>query len=757
MKMFINQSKGKGSLLSIATMVTMLSATAIAQEVPAKNNEPEGTKRVEEVVVIGRSLSTPAVPSPLPVQVLSGEALVHRRQGGLGETLAGFPGIHLDNFGGGASRPVIRGQTVPRIEILSDGANLFDASSVSPDHAITTDPLLLDGIEILRGPAATRYGGNALNGAINLIDSKVPKALPADNLTGAMEVRYGTGDEEKTTVGRVTAGIGQFAVHAEGSSRSSEDYEVPSAYGSDKLRDSFADNSSASFGASWITPKGYIGAAYTRQESEYGLPGHSHINGVCHTHGADLHCAAHDEFDDPFGSSDDHTAFIDLHSERVDVRGEYSDLIPGFEAIRLRGSYTDYVHDEIDGPALFSRYTNEVWDGRIELTHEPLLGFTGTFGAQYTEGTFTGININDLHDEGTGYGFVEGSDFLSENIGVFLSERRAFGPLEIELAARKDWLRRRTVAPEFNIPPAYQATIERLERVRNLPPGGYAQSQRENLETNLFPPVRLNPLSASIGATWNLGNGYSAALSLAHTERVPNVRELYAYGNNLATNSYEVGLSQTSRASSAFPEPRTDVLETSESVNLTFRKTGGPIEFEIGLFHQDIDDYLFARLIETEIETGIPHNYLVYTAADASFTGVDGQISYRFTPQSQLTVFGDYVGSSLKSEDDKLPRIPPGRLGARYDFTSGPVSADVEYYHTFEQDEVASYETPTDGYDMLNVTLSYRFNLGGAKDVELYVRGTNLLNELAFAHTSFVKDQSPLRGRNIALGTRYQF
>src|SRR3546814_12904614 len=121
---------------------------------------------------------------PLPVQVLSGGDLAHRRQGGLGETLAGWPGVHLDNFGGGASRPVIRGQTVPRIEILSDGANLFDVSSVSPDHAITTDPLLLDEIEIMRGPVATRFGGSAGNGAINLINSKVPKAMQMGRETG---------------------------------------------------------------------------------------------------------------------------------------------------------------------------------------------------------------------------------------------------------------------------------------------------------------------------------------------------------------------------------------------------------------------------------------------------------------------------------------------------------------------------------------------------------------------------------------------
>src|SRR3546814_2166150 len=124
------------------------------------------------------------------------------------------------------------------------------------DHAITPDPLLLYEIEILRLPLATRFGGSAGNGAINLIDSKVPKALPVGGLSGATEVRFVTGDEEKTLVGRVTAGIGPFAVHAEGSRRRSDDYDVPGAFGSDTLRDSFADSASYSFGASWITSKG---------------------------------------------------------------------------------------------------------------------------------------------------------------------------------------------------------------------------------------------------------------------------------------------------------------------------------------------------------------------------------------------------------------------------------------------------------------------------------------------------------------------
>lgn len=739
---------------------------AVAQDSSAASQLRTGVAHLDEVVVTGRSLGELGRQSHLPVQLLAGEELVHRRQGGLGETLAGLPGVHLDSFGGGASRPVIRGQTTPRIEILSDGANLFDVSSTSPDHAITTDPLLLDGIEVLRGPAATRYGGNAMNGAINLIDSRVPNTLPQDGLTGAVEARYGTGDDEQAVVGRVTAGLGAFAVHLEGSLRSAGDYRIHSAHGSDRLTDSFAESSNYGVGASWITSKGYIGAGWSRMESEYGLPGHSHANGVCHTHYyndyLDLHCRGHGEFVDPITTPDDHTAYIKLISDRADLRADYDNLLPGLAHLRLRASYTDYRHDEFDGPTLFTRYTNEVWDGRVELTHKPLFGFTGTFGVQYTDGTFAGLNINDLavpfpEDD---YGLDGTADYLTGNVAIFLSERRSIGPIDFEIAARKDW---RTISAS---PPPFRSTLPE----DNWASEYYGPNWREVLEgfaldsfDQLHPRAEHNPFSASLGATWNIDPAYALALSLAHTERAPSVRELYANGNNLATNSYEMGLTQSpgdwlwDDFPVSFPRSAPDLLEKTRSINLTFTKATGQTRFEISAFHQQIDNYIFARLIDTDSERGAAHNWLLYVAADAEFSGLDGQISHDLNSASRVTLFGDYVRAEMKSENDNLPRIPPGRLGVRYEWSSGPLSADAEYYRTFEQDRVAAYETRTQGFDMLNATVSYRLDVGAERSVDLFLRGTNLTNDLAYVHTSFVKDQSPMRGRNFVFGVRHRF
>ncbi|WP_411818616.1 TonB-dependent receptor domain-containing protein [Hyphococcus sp. DH-69] len=680
-----------------------------------------------------------------PVKVLSGEELIRRRQGTLGETLSGMPGVHMDNFGGGASRPVIRGQTIPRIEILSDGANIFDASALSPDHAIVTDPLLLDAIEVQRGPAAVVYGGNALNGAINLVDSKVPKSLPEDGIDGAGEVRYSTVDNGVSTAGRATMAAGPFAIHVEGSTSDADNYEVPDEFGAEELKDSFAQSNSYSVGASWVTDKGYIGAAYTVQNAEYGLPGHSHANAACHTHGLDLHCATHGSYTDPFvDSNDDHIARINLRNERVDVRADFEKLLPGLQHARLRLSYTDYNHDEVDGSLTFSQYTNEAYDARLELTHEPFFGFTGTLGGQYTDAAFTGLNFNTAHEND------DPQEYTSENIGIFLTEQRSFGPIEIALGVRKDW---RTLeatkgvwSDYFKLVPGYDYPQELLD----LFPVWYDEYFEKN-----FPATKHNPLSASLGAKWNLDNGYSVSATLARSQRAPSVRELYARGNNLATNSYEVGLAKTESVSSQLPPSTTDVEETTKSIDITLRKEGGPIEFELGLFHQDIDDYIFAQLIEEETNG---HRLFVYTAEDVTFTGVDGQVSYRFDDTAIVTLFGDYVHANLTDDNsDELPRIPPGRLGARYDFDQGPFAAGLEFYRTFSKDTVASYETVTDGYNMLNATFAYRLELSSNRTAEVYARTTNLTDELAYVHTSFVKDQSPLRGRSVVFGLRTTF
>lgn len=355
--------------------VFLLSAVSIPAMTPHGAFAAQaGSSADRDIVVTASALEQKADETATPVITLSDDELVHRRQATLGDTLAGQPGINFDNFGGGASRPVIRGQTAPRVQSLSDGSNIQDASAISPDHAVTTEPLLLRGIEVLRGPAALLYGGGAIGGAINLLDDKVPTAIPEDGISGVAEGRLGTADKERSLVGGLTAGVGPFAFHVEGVDRSSDDYRVPKKFGEPHVDGSYNDTSTFSVGGSWIGDGGYLGVAYTRQRSEYGLPGHAHEYEDCHPHGSSLHCRGHGHDDDDHDHDHEHdhdeVPFVKLRSERFDIRSEYRDPLPGFEKVRLRMSFTDYEHDEIEADEVATTFKNKAHDIRFELAHK---------------------------------------------------------------------------------------------------------------------------------------------------------------------------------------------------------------------------------------------------------------------------------------------------------------------------------------------------------------------------------------------------
>ena len=135
---------------------------------------PEAGTLLPQVTVSASGLQLGSDDMATPVSVLEGDELVLRREGTLGETLAKEPGMQSSHFGAGASRPVIRGMDGPRVQVLSDGVEVQDASTVSPDHAVASEPLLARQIEVLRGPSALIHGGGPWVGWSTCWTTKFP-------------------------------------------------------------------------------------------------------------------------------------------------------------------------------------------------------------------------------------------------------------------------------------------------------------------------------------------------------------------------------------------------------------------------------------------------------------------------------------------------------------------------------------------------------------------------------------------------------
>ena len=690
--------------VALAAILTLW-GTGLAHAQANAQAAPQTAGSLPPVTVSASGLQLGANDMTTPTAVLEGDELVRRREATLGETLGNEPGITSSHFGAGASRPIIRGMDGPRVKVLSDGAELHDASTISPDHAVVSEPLLAERVEVLRGPSALVYGGGAVGGVVNVLDGKVPTAIPQKGIEGSAELRANTGAGEGAGAFSLTGGAGNLAVHVEGVARDAGDYRVGKGWAPDgeptrKVPGSFNRTDTGSVGLSWVGERGYLGAAYTRQTAKYGLPGHNHSFEGCHTHGNHLHCGAHDEEDGHDHGAEEHgdVPVVDLRSERLDIRGELRNPFAGFSALRLRAGVTDYVHDEVEDGAIATTFKNKAYDTRIELQHEPLAGFKGVVGLQTSQRKFSAIGEE---------AYVQPT--VTRKTGLFVLEEYRlndwYGDWRFEAALRHD-----------------RQTAEALAS------GSAGGTERSH-----------NGTSASLGAVWKFTPGYQVGTSFTRASRAPSAEELYARGLHMATSTYERGNANLRS-------------ETSQNIDVSLKKTSGDTTFGVSVFRNRISNYIYGRTLD-EVD-GL--QLLQYSQADATFTGIEGEVRQRVTRNLGVTLFGDTVRAKLDG-GGLLPRIPATRAGVRLDANWNAWEGQVEWVQVARQNRVAAFETATPGYGMLNLGVSYRGQLSSGTPWQVYLKANNLTDRLAYAHTSFIKNAAPLMGRNITVGVKVAF
>jgi iron complex outermembrane receptor protein len=686
--------------VALAAILTLW-GTGLAHAQANAQAAPPTAGSLPPVTVSASGLQLGANEMTTPTAVLEGDELVRRREATLGETLGNEPGITSSHFGAGASRPIIRGMDGPRVKVLSDGAELHDASTISPDHAVASEPLLATQIEVLRGPSALVYGGGAVGGVVNVLDGKVPTAIPQKGIEGSAELRANTGAGEGAGAFSLTGGAGNLAVHVEGVARDAGDYRVGKGWAPDgeptrKVPGSFNRTDTGSVGLSWVGERGYLGAAYTRQAARYGLPGHNHSFEGCHTHGTHLHCGAHDEEDGHDHGAEEHgdVPVVDLRSERLDIRGELRNPFTGFSALRLRAGVTDYVHDEVEDGTIATTFKNKAYDTRIELQHEPLAGFKGVVGLQTSQRKFSAIGEE---------AYVQPT--VTRKTGLFVLEEYRWNDWRFEAALRHD-----------------RQTAEALAS------GSAGGTERSH-----------NGTSASLGAVWKFTPGYQVGTSFTRASRAPSAEELYARGLHMATSTYERGNANLRS-------------ETSQNIDLSLKKTSGDTTFGISVFRNRISNYIYGRTLD-EVD-GL--QLLQYSQADATFTGIEGEVRQRVTRNMGVTLFGDTVRAKLDGSG-LLPRIPATRVGVRLDANWNAWEGQVEWVQVARQNRVAAFETATPGFGMLNLGVSYSGQLSSGTPWQVYLKANNLTDQLAYAHTSFIKTAAPLMGRNVTVGVRVAF
>jgi iron complex outermembrane receptor protein len=678
------------------------------------------TARGEEIIVTARPVAAEQFSVLQNATVLSSESLQLRLEGSIGETLASLPGFSSSFFGPGASRPIIRGLDGDRIRVLTNGIGSIDASTVSPDHAVAADPLGAQRIEVVRGPANLMYGSNAVGGVVNVIDGRIAERLPEKPVSGQVDLLAGSAADELAGAAHVDAALGGFVLHLKGFYRDTSDYRVPSGalldheheeehddhdheeghdeeeLAGNRIGNSATRSRGGTVGLSYVWENGYLGAAYSRLDSLYGIPtgGHVHAEEEDHDHDHEHeHDHEHDEEEGHAHGEED--VRIDLVQDRLDVAGEIREDFLIFNTARVRFGYADYKHTELEGDEPGTVFRNSAWEGRMELVQQPMAGgaWTGASGVQLTSRDFEAIGDEAI---------VPPSDTFSW--GVFTFQELTLGQVTLEVGMRYE-------NREIEIPTARRT---------------------------------FDSFNVSGGIGWSPDDDWMIGTTVSRSRRAPTAEELFTNGPHLAIGVYEIGDPDLTQ-------------ETAVNVEAFVRKREGILTGSLTAFATWYDNFITQTFTGAEME-GLP--VLVRGQTDARFQGLElelGLEAVRATDWSlRFDATADYVRATDTVAGSPLPRIPPFRITVGAEYERDWLTGRIEVQRVSAQNRVAPLEEETDGHTMVNASLAFR-PLRERPDLTVMIRGRNLTNAVARTHTSFLKEVAPLPGRDIRVSLQVDF
>lgn len=701
---FTNGFIRKNSRLAFAASLSLSYTCFVAMPQAAIADDTTGSalEALPEIVIHSSAYPHGLSGLAVPTQMVIGKELTDRPQGNVGSLLSTEAGISSSSFGPGAGRPIVRGDSGDRIRILQNGTGTQDVSNTSPDHPVSVDPSLLDLAEVIRGPASLMYGTNAIGGLVNLADGRIPASMPAGPVSGMVETRSNSADLERAGVARFEIPAGPLAIHLDAASRKTDDIYIPGFARTEDLR---AESGQIDpIKSDHSEPKKELPFSATQTTSA--TAGASYILDGGYI-GASLG-TNQQNYGVPNGEED---VSIDSKSDRYEMRGSVPTGSGLIESLSFNLAGTDYKHTEFEGAEIGTVFTNKGFEGRLELKHAKFGGLKGVWGYQLQDSDFEAIGAESFQpptDATTNSGFIYEEYELTKTLALQASSRIDFSSLSTS----------------------------------GLDDGRVAASDINNTNG-----------SQSFGLIWRPNSSYSGLISLAHTERSASGQELFANGPHVATAAFEIG----------DPNLKT---ERSNGIDLSLRKHDGFFRGSIGAFYNQVNNYIsLNRGLNIEALDSDEHledlPVYLFQNNDATFMGFEMKGSLHFIDNAgetlSLDIQPDYVHAQNRELDAPLPRITPFRIrsGINY-YRENLFRIRLEAQNVLQQERNAFMESETPGYTMLNLIVSKEIPIRSTI-AELFLRGTNLLNETAREHTSFIKDIAPLPGASVSAGVRFRF
>ncbi len=627
-------------------------------------------------------------------ELLSSNTALHGQQldRNASSTVAGMveaqPGVSVSSIGPATARPIIRGLGGDRILLLEDGQRTGDMSATSGDHAVAIEPLTASQIEIVRGPMSLLYGSSAMGGVINVVKHDIPESLP-EHPYGQFSIEASSAQPGAAAGGSLVARVGPVAARVEASGRMAGDLHTPIGTLGNTDLNTYNGSIGVGGGSEW----GHAGASYRFYTNEYGIPG-GYVGG-------------HEE-----------GVTIDMRRHTVRGEAEFHREQSLLSSVKLTANLSDYTHTEFENSGLigtlFDQLTTST-EATARIAPEDS-HVTAAFGVR-----------GQYRDIQTGGSLRTPSTRDYTLAGYAISEFGS-GPTRFQTGVRYDWAR-------------YEPQEESFVFV-----GGALVPTRAR---------SFGSFSGSVGVLHEVTNKVRVGMNISRGYRTPDFNELSSNGPHLAANSYDVG------------DPGID-QETGLGGDLFIRRTGERVRYEAAVFVKQLNNYIFpSSRGRAELGTVGERPRFQYTNEDARFAGAEAQITVQLAGPWSAEASASYVEARFTSVRDSIPVITPtdtsfmgasrhpplipplnGRAALRYQ--SGRRSAGVEVKWAADATHLGDFETPTEGYRILNLDAGIQLLINGRLH-SITARIDNVFDTEYRNHLSRIKDLMAQPGRNFAV------
>ncbi len=637
---------------------------------------------------------------PYPIETVKRKDIITAGEINFSRAIARTPGVYFTNFGLGGGQPVIRGLTNTNLVTLNNGIKQ-EVFQFSSNHPFLIDEYTASHVEIIKGPASLQYGSDAVAGVVNVVRERPAKP---NSIEGDVLSQYHSNTNGYLNSVGVKGSLDKFFFGLRGSLKSHEDYTD----GDDEVvNNTRLNESNLSLNTGYRSDRGLFTLNYNYTDAEYGIQNQPQIN----------------LFNNPLSST--------LLTEDRKNEVWYQDLA---NHLITSNNTVFFGKNTLDVDLGYQSNTRELIAGGInpqdQLVTPHVVSMelnTFTYNTKYKIQTdknnyILGVNGAIIRNE---------ADETKPNIPMPDADINDIGIYAIG---------------DFQLSENLILTSGLRYDYRNMQSFPIATTNTDRFEID----NTYNSVNGSLGLTYNFSENQFFKANLARGFRSPNIPELTQ--NGIHGGRFERG------------DPNLDA-QSNYQIDFSYHFHNNWATVNVAPFFNAIDNYIY--LVQTNEDAPIGGGKIFqHVQNDANLYG--GEIALDIHPVDWLGIHGSYslIRADITDDNQGIDHptfTPQDRLTAEVRFQQKELGffkrpfASLEVQHFFEQTRTGQNEAITSAFTLLNARIGTEINIG-KQNLDLFITGTNLLNETYFDHLSITKPlELNMIGRNIMFGLRLPF